>query len=134
MGVPPCRDRFETDARDSHETGFAMRLEAVTLPELGAGPDVAILISHWFAARGDQVHEGDRLVEIRVGPATFDVPAPASGRLTEIRMREDDSVRPGAVLGFVAAAEFDHAAQGPSDGGDLDRGRRRGLPPSSRSS
>src|SRR5438105_15912775 len=53
-----------------------MRLEAVILPDLGTGPDVPIVVSHWFAARGDEVWEGDRLVEILVGPATFDVPAP----------------------------------------------------------
>ena len=53
-----------------------MRLEAVILPDLGTGPDVPIVVSHWFAARGDEVWEGDRLVEVLVGPATFDVPAP----------------------------------------------------------
>jgi pyruvate/2-oxoglutarate dehydrogenase complex dihydrolipoamide acyltransferase (E2) component len=86
------------------ETGFAMRLEAVILPDLGTGPDVPIIVSHWFASRGDEVWEGDRLVEVLVGPATFDVPAPVNGRLAEIREREDDPVRPGAVLGLVAAA------------------------------
>ncbi len=42
------------------ETGFAMRLEAVILPDLGTGPDTPIVVSHWFAARGDEVWEGDR--------------------------------------------------------------------------
>ncbi len=87
------------------ETGFAMRLEAVILPDLGTGPDVPIVVSHWFAARGDEVWEGDRLVEVLVGPATFDVPAPTTGRLAEIRGWEDDRVAPGAILGLVAALE-----------------------------
>jgi pyruvate/2-oxoglutarate dehydrogenase complex dihydrolipoamide acyltransferase (E2) component len=98
---------------DEIETGFAMRLEAVILPDLGTGPDVPIVVSHWFAARGDEVWEGDRLVEVLVGAsATFDVPAPTSGRLAEIRGQEDDQVRPGAVLGLVAADE------GEIEGGD----------------
>ena len=87
------------------QTGFAMRFEAVILPDLGTGPDVPIVVSHWFAARGDVVWEGDRLVEVLVGPATFDVPAPTTGRLAEIRGWEDDRVVPGSVLGLVAAAE-----------------------------
>ena len=92
-----------------------MRLEAVILPDLGTGPDVPIVVSHWFAAQGDQVWEGDRLVEVLVGPAaTFDVPAPATGRLAEIRGEEDDQVRPGAVLGLVAAAEDGDAYDAPS--------------------
>ena len=82
-----------------------MRLEAVILPELGTGPDEPIVVSHWYAGPGDEVWEGDRLVEVLVGPATFDVPAPASGRLAEIRGQEDDRVGPGAVLGLVAVGE-----------------------------
>src|SRR6185312_12518554 len=56
-----------------------MRYEAVILPDLGTGPDVPIIISYWFASRGEHVWEGERLVEILAGPATFDVPAPADG-------------------------------------------------------
>ena len=92
-----------------------MRLEAVLLPELGTDPDEPIVISHWFASRGDEVWEGDRLVEVLVGPATFDVPAPRTGRLAEIRGREDDRVWPGTVLGLLAV---------PDDGPDA------GAPPS----
>ncbi|WP_231749651.1 biotin/lipoyl-containing protein [Tautonia plasticadhaerens] len=87
--------------RTGRQPGFAMRLEAVVLPELGTDPDEPIIISHWFASRGDEVWEGDRLVEVLVGPATFDVPAPRSGRVAEIRGREDDRVWPGSVLGLL---------------------------------
>jgi pyruvate/2-oxoglutarate dehydrogenase complex dihydrolipoamide acyltransferase (E2) component len=96
-----------------------MRLEAVILPDLGTGPDVPIVVSHWFAARGEEVWEGDRLVEVLVGPATFDVPSPSSGRLAEIRRREDDLVVPGAVLGLVAAIE-----DRPGDCGETPSGAR----------
>lgn len=90
-----------------------MRLEAVILPDLGTGPDLPIVVSHWFAARGDDVWEGDRLVEVVVGPASFDVPAPTSGRLAEIRGQEDDRVVPGAVLGLVAVNEDGEGAGEP---------------------
>jgi pyruvate/2-oxoglutarate dehydrogenase complex dihydrolipoamide acyltransferase (E2) component len=82
-----------------------MRLEAVILPDLGTDPDVPIIVSYWFAERGDEVFAGDRLVEVLVGPATFNVPAPASGRLAEIKELEDNRVTPGAVLGLVAVGE-----------------------------
>jgi pyruvate/2-oxoglutarate dehydrogenase complex dihydrolipoamide acyltransferase (E2) component len=99
---------IEIDGRREDKTGFAMRLEAVILPDLGTGPDVPIVVSYWFAARGDSVWEGERLVEVLVGPATFDVPSPVSGRLAEIRGREDDRVEPGAVLGLIATADDDN--------------------------
>jgi pyruvate/2-oxoglutarate dehydrogenase complex dihydrolipoamide acyltransferase (E2) component len=96
-----------------------MRLAAVILPDLGTGPDVPIVVSHWFAARGERVWEGERLVEVLAGPATFDVPSPVTGHLAEIRGREDDRVETGCVLGLVAAAE--EGTSGP--GGDPDAGR-----------
>jgi pyruvate/2-oxoglutarate dehydrogenase complex dihydrolipoamide acyltransferase (E2) component len=99
-----------------------MRLEAVILPDLGTGPDVPIVVSHWFAARGDEVLEGDRLVEVLVGPATFDVSSPVTGRLAEIRGREDDEVVPGTVLGLVAATE-DADIEGGDEGRDPTPGR-----------
>ena len=93
-----------------------MRLEAVILPELGTGPHEPIVISHWYADPGDAVWEGDRLVEVLVGPATFDVPAPASGRLAEVRGLEDDRVNPGAILAMLAV---DDDGEGPAaPGGD----------------
>ncbi len=91
-----------------------MRLEAVILPELGTGPDVPIVVSHWFAERGDEVWEGDRLVEVLVGPATFDVSSPTTGRLAAIHGREDDRVSPGTVLGLVAVMED---GEGTAEGG-----------------
>jgi pyruvate/2-oxoglutarate dehydrogenase complex dihydrolipoamide acyltransferase (E2) component len=91
----------DSDQRED-ETGFTMRLEAVILPDLGTGPDVPIVVSHWFAGRGDRVWEGARLVEVLVGPATFDVASPVTGRLAEIRGLEDDRVEAGSVLGLVA--------------------------------
>ncbi len=91
-----------------------MRLEAVILPELGTGPHEPIVISHWYAEPGDAIWEGDRLVEILVGPATFDVPVPASGTLAEIRGYEDELTQAGAVLGLVAVNEGDDAPAGPS--------------------
>lgn len=82
-----------------------MRFEAVILPDLGTGSDVPIVVSHWYAARDEKVWEGDRLVELLVGPATFDVPAPTSGRLAEIHGEEDDRVLPGAVLALLAVSD-----------------------------
>jgi pyruvate/2-oxoglutarate dehydrogenase complex dihydrolipoamide acyltransferase (E2) component len=109
-------------------TGFSMRVAAVLLPDLGTGPDTPIVVSYWFVARGRKVWEGERLVEVMVGPATFDVPAPATGRLAEILAREDDQVLPGARLGTVVVSEEpengdDEEPPGPG-GGDQDRDAR----------
>ena len=74
----------------------------IVLPELGAAP---VWLSAWFADVGDAVFEGDRLVEVLVRGATFDVSAPATGRLAEKRALPRDPVQPGQVLGVVEAEE-----------------------------
>jgi pyruvate/2-oxoglutarate dehydrogenase complex dihydrolipoamide acyltransferase (E2) component len=74
----------------------------VILPELGAAPAV---LSVWFADAGEFVYEGDRLVEVLVAGATFDVPSPATGRLVEKRSLPNDPLTTGQVLGMVEAHE-----------------------------
>jgi pyruvate/2-oxoglutarate dehydrogenase complex dihydrolipoamide acyltransferase (E2) component len=74
----------------------------VILPDIGAGP---VVLSAWFADPGDLVFEGDRLVEVLVGGATFDVSAPATGRLTEKRAREYERIEPGQILGLVEISD-----------------------------
>lgn len=75
---------------------------SIILPDLGMAP---ARLSVWFADVGDLVFEGDRLVEVLVNGATFDVPAPATGRLAEQRALPDDSLEAGQVLGVVDMAE-----------------------------
>lgn len=87
----------------------------IVLPELGAGP---VVLSLWFADPGDLVFTGDRLVEVLVDGATFDVAAPATGRLAEKRAFPDDRLSPGQVLGMVEVQEPERDIQAnPAPGG-----------------
>jgi pyruvate/2-oxoglutarate dehydrogenase complex dihydrolipoamide acyltransferase (E2) component len=74
----------------------------ILLPELGTAP---VVLSVWFADLGDTVYEGDRLVEVLADGATFDVPAPATGRLAEKWALPDDPLVPGQILGTVEGEE-----------------------------
>jgi pyruvate/2-oxoglutarate dehydrogenase complex dihydrolipoamide acyltransferase (E2) component len=59
----------------------------------------------WFAQPGDQVYVGDRLVELLLDGATFDVSSPVTGRLAEKTARPGQLLGPGQVLGWI---EEDH--------------------------
>jgi pyruvate/2-oxoglutarate dehydrogenase complex dihydrolipoamide acyltransferase (E2) component len=74
----------------------------VVLPDVGAAP---VRLSLWFADPGDLIFEGDRLVEVLASGATFDVPAPATGRLLERHALPSDLLTPGQVLGVMETQE-----------------------------
>jgi 2-oxoglutarate dehydrogenase E2 component (dihydrolipoamide succinyltransferase) len=74
----------------------------LVLPDLGL-PDLTIVASGWLVESGSTVVEGDRLLEVLAGSVTVDLPAPASGILTEQLVSEDDELHVGQVLAIVVA-------------------------------
>ena len=60
------------------------------------------VIRSWFKALGDEVAEGEPLVELETDKVAVEVPAPATGVLSEILLNPDESAEPGAVLGRLA--------------------------------
>ena len=71
---------------------------AIVVPEIGAG---AALISAWYAHLGERVYAGDRVVELLLGAATFDVTSPVTGMLVERLVSLGDHVAVGQVVGYV---------------------------------
>jgi pyruvate/2-oxoglutarate dehydrogenase complex dihydrolipoamide acyltransferase (E2) component len=74
----------------------------ITLPELGS-PHARF--SLWHISVGDRVNEGDRVAEVLIPGATFDVPAPAGGTLAERLTLPNDPLNPGQVLGVIEEEE-----------------------------
>jgi pyruvate/2-oxoglutarate dehydrogenase complex dihydrolipoamide acyltransferase (E2) component len=72
----------------------------VHLPELGEGIDKAT-VSYWYFQPGEKVNEKDDLVELTTDKATFNLPSPCSGTLTEVMAREGDNVNVGEILAII---------------------------------
>lgn len=72
----------------------------VVLPELGEGINKAT-VSYWYFKEGEKVNEKDDLVELTTDKATFNLPSPSSGMLSEIRFHEGDSVNIGEILAII---------------------------------
>ena len=60
------------------------------------------IVSRWLKAVGDDVNEGEPLVEVTTDKVDVEVPAPATGRLTEIVAAEGETVAVGATLAVIA--------------------------------
>ena len=65
------------------------------------------VVRNWFVAVGDQVAEGDPLVELETDKVAVEVPAPQSGTLTEIALNSDAEAPPGALLGKLDISAAD---------------------------
>ena len=72
----------------------------VVLPELGEGIEKAT-VSYWYFKEGDKVNAKDDLVELTTDKATFNLPSPCSGILTEILIHEGDTANVGEVLALI---------------------------------
>lgn len=72
----------------------------VVLPEIGEDVNEAT-VSFWHVDKGEKINEGDDLIEMVTDKATFNVPAPASGVLTEIMFEEGQTVKVGQTLAII---------------------------------
>ena len=72
----------------------------LTLPNLGVD-DVPIVATTWLVELGEEVTEGDRMLEVVAGSVSVDLPAPASGILAEVWVEEDEQVKTGQLLAVV---------------------------------
>lgn len=70
----------------------------IALPNLGTA---RATFSLWYVRPGDRVFEGDRVAEVLIPGATYDVPAPANGVLVERLALPNDRLSPGEVLGLI---------------------------------
>jgi 2-oxoglutarate dehydrogenase E1 component len=76
----------------------------VTLPEMGESVTEGSIVE-WRKRVGDFVAEGDALVEITTDKVDVEVPATASGVLTQILAGAGDTVTVGSVLAEIDTAE-----------------------------
>ena len=67
-------------------------------------------ILEWAAKVGEAVKEGDTVVEISTDKVDMELPAPASGTLTEILAQDGETVSVGQVIGRIAVRGRDGAA------------------------
>ncbi|MCK9429888.1 MAG: hypothetical protein M0R17_07780 [Candidatus Omnitrophica bacterium] len=72
----------------------------VVLPELGEGISKAT-VSYWFVKDGERIKEKEDLVELTTDKATFNLPSPCTGVISEIMYREGDNVEVGQILAVI---------------------------------
>ena len=74
----------------------------IRVPTLGESVTEAT-IGRWFKKPGDAVKADEPLVELETDKVTVEVPAPASGTLSEVSVKEGETIAVGALLGSISA-------------------------------
>ncbi|MEP3602255.1 MAG: 2-oxoglutarate dehydrogenase complex dihydrolipoyllysine-residue succinyltransferase [Stappiaceae bacterium] len=73
----------------------------IRVPTLGESVTEAT-IAQWYKKKGDTVNADEPLVELETDKVTVEVPAPASGTLDEVVVKEGETVEVGTLLGNIA--------------------------------
>jgi pyruvate dehydrogenase E2 component (dihydrolipoamide acetyltransferase) len=69
----------------------------IKLPILGENVDSGVVLSV-LVSKGDEVAEGQPVIELETEKATVEVPASASGRVQEINVKEGETIKVGQVI------------------------------------
>jgi 2-oxoglutarate dehydrogenase E2 component (dihydrolipoamide succinyltransferase) len=73
----------------------------IKVPTLGESVSEAT-VGKWFKKVGDAVKADEPLLELETDKVTIEVPAPASGTLSDIIAKDGDTVGVGALLGAIS--------------------------------
>jgi biotin carboxyl carrier protein len=91
--TPPSRNRAEGE-----EMNEAKRTE-IKVPKIAGASNLTI--GRWFKRVGDPVSIGEPVVEIDTYNLTHELPAPATGILSSVMVKDGGSVEPGTVIGTI---------------------------------
>jgi 2-oxoglutarate dehydrogenase E2 component (dihydrolipoamide succinyltransferase) len=86
----------------------------IRVPTLGESVSEAT-IGRWFKKAGDAVKADEPICELETDKVTLEVNAPAAGVLSEIVVKDGETVTPGALLGQISAGGAGAAAPAKSE-------------------
>jgi pyruvate dehydrogenase E2 component (dihydrolipoamide acetyltransferase) len=92
-----------------------MSIIEVKVPDIGDFSDVPVI--GIMVAPGDEIQEEDALIELESDKATMEVPSPAAGKVTEIKLNEGDNVSEGALILLLEAGEASAPVEAPNPAG-----------------
>ncbi|MFC1231388.1 biotin/lipoyl-containing protein, partial [Streptomyces sp. Sce081] len=73
---------------------------SVTLPALGESVTEGT-VTRWLKAEGERVEADEPLLEVSTDKVDTEIPAPAAGVLSSIKVAEDETVEVGAELALI---------------------------------
>ena len=73
---------------------------SVTMPRLGESVSEGT-VTRWLKQEGDEVQADEPLLEVSTDKVDTEIPSPAAGVLTQIKVHEDETVEVGSELAVI---------------------------------
>jgi pyruvate dehydrogenase E2 component (dihydrolipoamide acetyltransferase) len=83
----------------------------VLVPDIGGFKDVSVI--EVFVKDGQQIEKEAALITLETEKAAMDVPAPAAGRITQVKIKQGDKVSEGSLILLLEPAGAEGAAAAP---------------------
>ena len=83
----------------------------VLVPDIGGFKDVSVI--EVFVKDGQQIEKEAPLITLETEKAAMDVPAPAAGRITQVKIKQGDKVSEGSLILLLEPAGAEAAAAAP---------------------
>jgi 2-oxoglutarate dehydrogenase E1 component len=104
----PAAEAGEKATTDDASVSAGKELEGggleIVMPEMGESVNEGTVLE-WHVSEGDQIAEGDTVVEVSTDKVDAEVPAPASGTITKIIVGPDETVEVGKALAEMTKGE-----------------------------
>jgi len=79
----------------------SQEVREVVMPELQGAEEITV--GAWSKQRGDNVAEGETLLEVHTDKVNAEIPSPISGVIEELLLEVGDPVKPGQAIARIAA-------------------------------
>jgi multifunctional 2-oxoglutarate metabolism enzyme len=114
-GVTPAEPSADPAApgREAESPGGTL---VISMPEMGESVTEGTVLE-WHVSQGQQVSEGDTVIEVSTDKVDAEVPAPASGTITKLMVEPDDTVTVGQALAEMTTTPPTSSASRPVSGG-----------------
>jgi len=104
----PAPEAGEKATTDDASVSAGKTLEGggleIVMPEMGESVTEGTVLE-WHVSEGDQIAEGDTVVEVSTDKVDAEVPAPASGTVTKILVGPDETIEVGKPLAEMTKGE-----------------------------
>jgi len=94
----------------------------VRVPDIGDFDNVEIIEVHVKA--GDEIKAEDPLITLETDKAAMEVPAPAAGKVAELKVKKGDRVSQGDLIAIFEGAEKDRAEKPKEGAGEAEQGTK----------